>query len=143
MTEKQPKNMIKDERIAAYDKLLMIFPTSADIARELALDNRATVGHWKTRGVPIEYILIMDYLELIDKKKLIPSVKNWDLLLSKHAQVIDNRLKSILKLRAIRGTAQTALQTSFGPAIREEVVRTLIDLNVIEAPEEESVEAIL
>jgi hypothetical protein len=135
---------IGKERIAAYPRILTLFASAADMARELALDHRATVGNWKTRGVPLEYILILDALDLIRKETLVPSIRNWDSLQSKHAQRIDNCLKAILKTKAIEASAQTALQSALSPAIREEVIKHLIDLGIDVVPDEvEDVDSIL
>lgn len=128
---------IKKERIAAYNTIVNLFPSATDMSRELSLDNRATVSQWKQRGVPIEYIMLLDILGLVTKEMLVPSVQNWDLLLSKHEQVIQNKLKKVLLTDSLKKTATTTLQAILAPVIEERVRFELAELGIIEIEEEE------
>jgi len=125
------KAKVQAERIAAYPTILALFPTATDMARELALDNRATVSHWGKRGVPIEYILVLDAVGLIHKEELVPSVKNWDLMLSKYEQVVMNKLQKVLFNEEIKKTATTVLQSVIKPVMREEILSVLEELGFV------------
>lgn len=147
MANKQQATL-KQERIEAYDKIVSIFPSATDMARELSLDNRATVAQWKQRGVPVEYVMVLDMVGLLRKEDILPSVKNWDLYLSKYEQVVGNKLSKILIQDSLAKTASSVLQTVLAPAIKEEVQKTLAELGIIElaeqAPEmEEETDSIL
>lgn len=131
------QQQIKEERIAAYSTVLALFPSATDMARELSLDNRASVGQWKKRGVPIEYIMILDMLGLVSRQMLVPSIRNWDTYLSKYEQVIRNKLNRMILVDSLKKTASSTLQTVFRPTIEEVVNEILIAKGLVAAPEEE------
>lgn len=131
------QQIIKEERVAAYDEVLSIFPSATEMSRELSLDNRASVGQWRTRGVPIEYIMILDILGLVSKDKLIPSIRNWDTYLSKYEQVIRNKLNKMLLIDSLKKTTASTLQTVLRPAVEQMVVEILITKGLVAAPEED------
>lgn len=132
------QKILKQERIAAYPAILAIFPSATDMARELSLDNRASVGQWKKRGCPIEYIMILDMLGLVSKEVLMPSVSNWDVYFSKYEQTIKNKLNKMILVDSLTKTASSTLQTIFKPTVEEIVKRVLVEEGVVEAKEEEA-----
>lgn len=122
---------IKQERIDAYDTVLAIFPSATDMARELSLDKRSSVGQWKRRGVPMEYIMILDILGLVSREALVPSVKNWDTYLSKHERMIRNKLNKVLLVDSLKKTASSTLRSVITPTVRELVKQILVEEGVI------------
>lgn len=110
---------IRRERIAAYEVIRNIFPTGADMARELGLDARASVSAWGKRGVPIEYIMVLDTLGLVRKEDLLPSVKNWDLMFARYEKSFRTKLNTILLRDSLGKSASTALQDVVEPLTRQ------------------------
>jgi len=128
---------IRQQRIDAYDTVLGIFPSAMDMARELSLDKRASVGQWKKRGVPMEYIMILDILGLLSKDALIPAVKNWDTYLSKYEQVIRNKLNKMLLIDSLQKSTASTLLLVVEPTVRKLVMQILDEEGILKLPDSE------
>lgn len=117
----------KEERKEAYLKLMNIFPSASQLARELGIENRATVSHWRRRGVPIDYIMVIDELGFAAKEDLAPSVVDWDIMKNTYAESISAKLEII----AMNGNLQTSLRETLRPLIREELTKLLEEREVL------------